>query len=72
MTIVLAAMAGLGLGYIIERGDFCFHSTLRGLFQGPRQLDLFRAYLLAVLVATPIVYALIGLGLIGPWIPPFA
>jgi uncharacterized membrane protein YedE/YeeE len=72
MTIVLAAMAGLGLGYIIERGDFCFHSTLRGLFQGPRQLDLFRAYLLAVLVGTPIVYALIGLGLIGPWIPPFA
>jgi uncharacterized membrane protein YedE/YeeE len=72
MTIILAAIAGLGLGYIIERGDFCFHSTLRGLFQWPRQLDLFRAYLLAVLVAMPIVYALTALSLIDPWIPPFA
>ena len=72
MTVILAAIAGLGLGYIIERGDFCFHSTLRGLFQWPRQLNLFRAYLLTVLVATPIVYGLVGLGLITPWIPPFA
>lgn len=71
MTIILAILAGLGLGYIIERGDLCFHSTLRGLFKWPRQLELFRAYLLAMLVAAPIVYGLIALGLIEPWIPPF-
>ena len=72
MTIFLAIIAGLGLGYIIERGDLCFHSTLRGLFKQPRQLNLFRAYLLSVLVAAPLVYGLITLGIIDPWIPPFA
>jgi hypothetical protein len=71
MTLILAILAGLGLGYILERGDLCFHSTLRGLFQRPPQLDLFRAYLLAMLVATPLVYGLMALGLIDPWIPPF-
>lgn len=71
MTIVLAIVAGLGLGYIIERGDLCFHSTLRGLVQAPRRLDLFRAYLLSIVVAMPIVYGLMALGLIDPWIPPF-
>ncbi len=57
MTITLAVLAGFGLGYIIERGDLCFHSTLRGLFRRPRQLDLFRAYLLSILVAAPVIYA---------------
>ena len=71
MTLILALLTGMGLGYIIERGDLCFHSTLQGLFQRPRQLDLFRAYLLAVLVAGPLVYGLMALGLIYPWIPPF-
>lgn len=72
MAIILAILAGVGLGYIVERGDFCFHSTLRGLVQPPRQLDLFRAYVLALLVATPLVWGLLALGLIDPWIPPFA
>ncbi len=49
MTIILAIFSGLGLGYIIERGDLCFHSTLRGLVRVPKQLDLFRAYILALL-----------------------
>lgn len=71
MTLILAVLAGLGLGYVLERGDLCFHSTLRGLFQRPTRLDLFRAYLLAMLVATPLVYGLVALGLINPWIPPF-
>jgi uncharacterized membrane protein YedE/YeeE len=72
MTIILAIFSGLGLGYIIERGDLCFHSTLRGLVRVPRQLDLFRAYILAVLIAIPLVAAMRGLGWIDPWIPPFA
>lgn len=72
MTVILAILAGLILGYVIERGDLCFHSTLRGLVRQPREMDLFRAYLLSILIATPLVWGLIGLGLIDPWIPPFA
>ncbi len=72
MTIALAIFAGASLGYALERGDLCFHSTLRGLFRHPKQLDLFRAYLLALLIATPAIYALRALGWIEPWIPPFA
>ena len=72
MTLILALLTGLGLGYIVERGDLCFHSTLRGLFRVPRELDLFRAYLLAILIAVPLVQGLIALELIDPWIPPLA
>ena len=72
MTLILAIITGLGLGYIIERGDLCFHSTLRGLVRQPRQLDLFRAYLLALLIATPLIGGMTALGLIDPWIPPLA
>jgi uncharacterized membrane protein YedE/YeeE len=72
MTVILAILSGLGLGYIIERGDLCFHSTLRGLVRVPRQFDLFRAYVLALLIATPLVAGLGALGWIDPWIPPFA
>ncbi len=72
MTIILAVLCGAMLGYIIERGDFCFHSTLRGLVRMPKELDLFRAYLLALIIAIPLVQGLRLLGLIDPWIPPFA
>ncbi len=70
MTIILAVMAGAALGYVLERGDLCFHSTWRGLLTRPPQTDLLRAYLLLLLVATPIVQAMLGFGLIDPWIPP--
>ena len=72
MMILLAVLAGLGVGYIFERGDFCFHSTWRGFGRRPRQLDLFRAYLLTLLISIPLVQGMIALGWITPWIPPFA
>ncbi len=72
MAIALAIIAGLGLGYILERGDFCFHSTLRGLFKKPPQLDLFRAYLVTLLIAVPTVNGMVALGWIEPWIAPLA
>ncbi len=72
MPIALAIFAGLSLGYAFERGDLCFHSTLRGLFRRPKQLDLFRAYILALLIATPAVYIMRTVSWIDPWIPPFA
>lgn len=72
MGNILAIIAGLGIGYIFERGDFCFHSTWRDLFSRPRQSDLFRAYLLTLLISVPLIQTLIGWGWISPWIPPFA
>jgi hypothetical protein len=71
MAIILAILCGAGLGYIIERGDFCFHSTLRGLVRKPQELDLFRAYLLTLLIAIPLVNGMRLFGWIEPWIPPF-
>ena len=71
MGFILAVTAGLGIGYIFERGDFCFHSTWRGFTKRPRQLDLFRAYLVALLIGIPLVQGFIALGWIEPWIPPF-
>lgn len=72
MGIALAIFAGVGMGYIFERGDFCFHSTWRGVFSRPRQLDLVRAYLLSLLIGIPLVNGMMALGWIDPWIPPFA
>ena len=72
MSIILAIFSGTSLGYAFERGDMCFHSTLSGLFQKPKKVDLFRAYILALLVATPIIFLMRLWGWITPWIPPFS
>ncbi len=65
-------ITGIVVGYILERGDFCFHSTWRQMLRRPPQADLFRAYLLLLLISIPVVQGMIGLGWIEPWIPPFA
>jgi uncharacterized membrane protein YedE/YeeE len=72
MTILLALAAGAILGYLLERGDFCFHSTLRGLVRRPRQPNLARAYLLSLLIALPLVQGMSALGWIAPWVAPWA
>ncbi len=72
MHILLAIIAGLGAGYILERGDFCFHSTWRDLLRNPSRPDLLRAYLLLLLISVPLVQGMIALGWIEPWVPPFA
>ena len=72
MTIPLALAAGAILGYLLERGDFCFHSALRGLVRRPRQANLARAYLLSLLIALPLVQGMIALGWITPWVAPWA
>lgn len=71
MPFILAMLSGTSLGYAFERGDMCFHSTLSGIFRTPKQVDLFKAYVLALLVSTPIIYLLRVWGWIDPWIPPF-
>ncbi len=72
MVIILAILTGGILGTLIERGDFCFHSTWRDLLRQPRHPDLFRAYLLLLLISIPLVQGMIALGWIEPWIAPFA
>jgi hypothetical protein len=54
-TILLALLVGVALGYVIERVDFFFHNVGRGFVCRPRRLDLFRAYLLTLLIAIPLV-----------------
>ena len=71
MTILLAIITGGILGYLIERGDLCFHSTLRGPFRRPPQWALLRAYLLILLIATPLIWLMRWFGWINPWVPPF-
>ncbi len=72
MTIILAVVAGMLLGYVLERGDLCFHSTWRGILGRPRETELARSYLLLLLLAIPVVQLLVALGVIDPFIPPFA
>ena len=72
MTILLAVLAGGALGVVLARGEFCFHSTWRRLFQKPIETSLLRAYTVLVLVSTPIVQIFRITGLIDPFIPPLA
>lgn len=72
MTILLAVVAGGALGFVLARGDFCFHSTWRRLFQDPAETSLLRAYAVLLLVATPIVQIFLATGVIDPFIPGFA
>jgi len=72
MSILLAVIAGGALGFVLARGDFCFHSTWRRLFNRPAQTSLLRAYVVLLLVSTPIVQLLMALDVINPFVPGFA
>lgn len=32
-AIVTGALAGIALGYALQRSDLCFHSTFRGIWE---------------------------------------
>lgn len=72
MAIVLALLVGALLGYYLERGDFCFHSTWRDLLADPPKNELVKAYLLFLVISIPLVRGMVALGWIEPWIPPLA
>jgi len=72
VTILLAVLAGGTLGFVLARGDFCFHSTWRRLFGDPANTSLVRAYGVLLLVSTPIVQVFLGTDVIDPFIPHFA
>lgn len=73
MQLGLIVVIGLGaaLGYVLQRGDLCFHSLWRRVTEPPRDASLLRAYLLFLLIATPLVQLLIAFEYITPYIPPF-
>lgn len=61
-AIVAGVLAGLFVGYALQRSDLCFHSTFRGIWE--RRFNLIRGYILAVAIAA------VGLSLIyalGAW-----
>lgn len=60
--IVAGALAGLVMGYVLQRGQLCFHAAFRGLVEGRRAL--FRAWAIGVSVAA---VGLALLDLAGPW-----
>lgn len=70
LRLLTVIALGASLGYVLQRGDMCFHSLWRRLSTKPAETSLFRAYLLMLLIATPIVQILIGTGYISPYIPP--
>jgi len=77
MTILFAVVAGLALGWVLESGGFCFHSTWRRTLSArtlsaPRDFSLVRAYLLMLVVSTPLVQLLIATDVIDPFIPGLA
>ncbi|MCZ7525701.1 MAG: YeeE/YedE family protein [Acidimicrobiia bacterium] len=56
------ASAGLAIGYVLQRGQLCFHATFAGLYE--RRLGLFRAWALGVALAAAGLTLVYGL---GPW-----
>lgn len=62
LLILSGGAAGLLVGYVLQRGDICFHSTFRGMFE--RRWGLFKAWVLGVVLAA------VGLSVVfavGPW-----
>lgn len=62
LLIGTGALAGLLVGYVLQRGDICFHSTFRGVFE--HRWGLFKTWALAVAIAA------VGLSVVfatGPW-----
>ena len=56
MTILLALVAGLVLGYLPSKGAIsAFTAPCVALIRRPPQLNLLRAYLLTLLIAIPLV-----------------
>lgn len=49
-SVITAVALGLGLGFILQRGRFCLNSAFRDIIF-MKDLTLFRAYLLSVVVA---------------------
>lgn len=61
-AVLFGALGGLVLGYVLQRGQLCFHSAFRGAVE--RRPATFKAWLLGAAVTT---VGLSLLDLLGPW-----
>lgn len=60
--LILGFPVGLAFGYVLQRGRFCMNSALRDIGLN-KDLTLFRAYVLALLVQMVAVRAVAATGL---------
>ena len=60
--LVAGVLAGLVFGYVLQRGQLCFHAAFRGLVE--RRTALFKAWLLG---AATTAVGLAALEALGPW-----
>lgn len=63
VAMLTGGLAGLAMGYVLQRGQLCFHAMLDGALGGRR--DLLRAWLLGVAIAAVGLSALFATGLGG-------
>ncbi len=57
--LITGTIAGLALGYVLQRSDLCFHSAWRGALDG--RFHLFKIWILGVALAS------VGLSLLFAW-----
>ncbi len=67
---LLGLLSATILGYVLARGDVCFHSMFRGVVTPGGDRSLFKAYLLAVALQVPVLAVLDAAGVLQPYIPP--
>ena len=70
LTAVLGLVVGVPLGYVLQRGRFCMNSAFRDLML-TKDVTVFRAYVLALLIQMVGVEILAGSGLIVTGGTPF-
>ena len=69
-SALLGLVVGVPLGYVLQRGRFCMNSAFRDLML-TRDVTIFRAYVLALLIQLVGVEILAGAGLIVTGGTPF-
>lgn len=70
LTAALGLVVGVPLGYVLQRGRFCMNSAFRDLML-TRDVTVFRAYVLALMIQMVGVEILSGTGLIVTGGTPF-
>lgn len=68
--LISGLIVGLLFGFVLQRGRFCMYTAFRDIFL-IKDLTLFKAYLLALLIQTILVHLFKELGLLSFSVPPF-
>jgi uncharacterized membrane protein YedE/YeeE len=68
--LISGLVVGLLFGFVLQRGRFCMYTAFRDMLL-IKDLTLFKAYLLALLIQTVLVHVFKELGLLSFSVPPF-